>query len=923
MTPARSFTLHTLAHAALLTVLALPAQAQDQKLERVEITGSSIKRIDGEAALPVEVVKRQDIDKLGVTTAAELLQKLTANVGGLTDGASITDQSGAQRGFNGANLRGLGVSSTLVLLNGRRLANFASPGDNAGVDLNNIPAGAIQRVEVLKDGASAIYGTDAMGGVINFITRKDYQGAALSAYALRTGEGGAAKTTFSASGGFGDLGRDRFNVFAALDVQKLDALDASQRRFIQDYSLPTRLPPQTSSNSFPANVDLTAGQLAALNAFVLANPTTALKGSNANGTWNPGGPNSGSRRVNFGKAACTGGLNPNSVQPLGLGGREGCSYDYVAGSEIYPPSDKASVVGRATFQLADNHQLFIEALFASTDTDYAASPATARFRTAAGITLPASLQAATGITGPVDFRFRLEDAGKRTSRVESRASRIVAGAAGRFGEWDYDTALNYSVNKATDTNLDGWVSLSRLEAGIKAGSYNPFVRAADPTAGRAFMDGIKLGGAARIAEGSSTSLDGKLTRALAALDGGDLMLALGAELRREQVKFRATDVLKGNDVNNDRSSSGPLLADTDHHRDVMGVFAELSAPFSQQWEGQFAIRHDRYDGVYDAATQSTSPRLSTTNPKIGLSFRPDRALLARASFGTGFRAPTVSEMFRPLRSGITASFVKDPVSGEVAQMAVDRYSNAQLRPEKSRQFNIGLVFEPSARWNGSLDYWAIRKTDIISEIGEETIFTNAVYYNDPAIVRRFSDGVVDTVVVKKENRGKLDTRGVDLSMTWRGDATAYGRFGASLGGTLITEYKFNTDPRSPMVDGLGRFRDDKAVQRWRHKAGVDWDIGAFGFTLTNTYSSSYRDQNTPGLAADAWNNRDVKAYSLWDLTGSYRFTDALRLRAGVLNLADTAPPFTNQSRYFQVTWDPTYGDPRGRSYFVSLSYQLR
>ena len=191
MTPARSFTLHTLAHAALLTVLALPAQAQDQKLERVEITGSSIKRIDGEAALPVEVVKRQDIDKLGVTTAAELLQKLTANVGGLTDGASITDQSGAQRGFNGANLRGLGVSSTLVLLNGRRLANFASPGDNAGVDLNNIPAGAIQRVEVLKDGASAIYGTDAMGGVINFITRKDYQGAALSAYALRTGEGGA------------------------------------------------------------------------------------------------------------------------------------------------------------------------------------------------------------------------------------------------------------------------------------------------------------------------------------------------------------------------------------------------------------------------------------------------------------------------------------------------------------------------------------------------------------------------------------------------------------------------------------------------------------------------------------------------------------------------------------------------------------
>ncbi|RZL39388.1 MAG: TonB-dependent receptor, partial [Rubrivivax sp.] len=258
MTPNRSFHLSTLAQAALLLTVSMScAHAQEQKLERVEVTGTSIKRIDGEAVLPVDVIRRADIDKAGVTTAAELLQKITANVGGLTDGASITDQSGAQRGFNGANLRGLGVSSTLVLLNGRRLANFASPGDNAGVDLNNIPAGAIQRVEVLKDGASAIYGTDAMGGVINFITRKDYRGADLSAYALRTDEGGAGKTTFTASGGFGDLRTDRFNVFAAVDVQKLEALDASQRRFIQEYSLPTRLPPQTSSNSFPANVDLT------------------------------------------------------------------------------------------------------------------------------------------------------------------------------------------------------------------------------------------------------------------------------------------------------------------------------------------------------------------------------------------------------------------------------------------------------------------------------------------------------------------------------------------------------------------------------------------------------------------------------------------------------------------------------------------
>jgi iron complex outermembrane receptor protein len=908
---------------AMLAALAVsaPALAQ-QAVQRVEITGSSIKRIDGESVLPVETVKREDIDKLGVTTAAELLQKITSNVGGLTDGASISDQSGAQRGFNGANLRGLGVSSTLVLLNGRRLANFASPGDNAGVDLNNIPAGAIQRVEVLKDGASAIYGTDAMGGVINFITRKDYRGGDIGIYALRTQEGGAGKTALTASAGFGDLTTDRFNVFAAVDLQKLDPLRSSQRAFIQEYDLPGRLAPQTSSYPFPANVDLTAAQLTTLNNFVRANPGTALKGTNADGTWNPGGVNSGSRRVNFARTSCTGGLNPNSVQPTGLGGREGCSFNYMGDTEIYPKSDKRNLLGRATFQLSDAHQLFAEALYSKTQTDYVASPATSgSIAASVGVALPASLQAVTGITTPVGFRFRLADAGGRASRVDSQATRIVLGATGTVGAWDYDAAFNRSVNKATDENLSGWVSNTRLRAALVAGTYNPFVL---PTAaGKAFMDSIQVQGGARISEGSATSVDGKLTRSLAKLDGGDLMLALGAETRREQTDFRATDVLKSNDLVGDRSSSGALLADTTNSRRVTGAYAELGAPFTKQWEGQFAIRHDRYSGVFDAATNRTSPSLSTTNPKLGLSWRPGPTLLGRASYGTGFRAPSISEMFRPLRSGVTASFVRDPVSGEVGQLPIDRYSNPDLKPEKSKQFSLGVVFEPSRNWSGSVDFWSIRKTDIISEIGEETIFGNPTYYNDPNIVTRFSDGFVNFITVKKENRGKLNTSGVDLALRWAGESGAWGRFGAGMTGTLVTEYKFATDPRSPLVDGLGRFRDDKAVQRWRHKANVDWDIGSFGLTLANTYLSSYRDQNVEGLAAPEWNNRDVKAYSLWDLTGSYRFNSNLRLRVGVINLLDTAPPFTNQSRYFQVTWDSTYGDPRGRSYFANLQYSFK
>ena len=928
-----TFRLAPLCQATLLALTAsvcATAHAQTQAApasgaQRVEVTGSSIKRIDGETVLPVETIRREDIDKIGVTTAAELLQKLTSNVGGLTDGASISDVSGNQRGFNGANLRGLGVSSTLVLLNGRRLANFASPGDNAGVDLNNIPAGAIQRVEVLKDGASAIYGTDAMGGVINFITRKDYQGGDIGVYALGTQHGGAGKLAFNASAGYGDLNKDGFNVFGAVDLQKLGALRSSERDFIQEYDLPGRLAPQTSSNPFPANVDLSSAQLTTLNNFVRANPTTALRGSNADGTWNPGGPNSNPRRVNFAKSTCIGGANPNSVQPLGLGGRESCSYNYMGDTEIYPQSEKANIIGRATFRLADSHQLFAEALLSKTQTDYAASPATSgSIAASVGIRLPAALQAVTGITTPVSFRFRLTDAGGRTSRVNSDAMRLVLGAVGTFGDWDYDAAINRSVNKATDANLHGWVSNSQLRAGIAAGSYNPF--ALPTVAGKAFMDSIQISGAERVARGTATIVDGKVSRAVTKLDGGDVVLALGAEVRREETEFSASSVLKSNDIVGDRSNSasfGALLVDTSNKRNVKGAYTEIIAPFTKQWEGQFALRHDRYDGVYDARLNSTTPSLSTTNPKVGISFRPDRTLLGRASFGTGFRAPSVSEMFRPVRSGITASFVRDPVSGEVGQLSIDRFSNPDLKPEKSKQFSLGVVFEPARNWNGSVDFWSIRKTDIISEIGEETIFSNPTYYNDPTIVSRDSGGFVNVVTVKKENRGKLNTSGVDLALRWTGEAGPYGRFGAGIAGTVVTEYKFSTDPRSSLVDGLGKFRDDKAVQRWRHRINLDWDRGDFGLSLGNTYLSGYRDQNVPGLAAPEWSDRDVKAYALWDLSGSWRVNPQLRVRAGVLNLLDTAPPFTNQSRYFQVTWDPTYGDPRGRSFFASLNYAFK
>ena len=320
------FSRHAISRAVLImmAVSAVPAQAQtssDSKpLARVEITGSAIKRVDSESALPVQVITREEIQKLGVTTAAELMAKVSANIGGLTDGVSI-NVGGDQRGFNSVNLRGLGTSSTLVLLNGRRMANFASPGDDAGVDPNNIPAAAIERVEILLDGASALYGTDAIGGVTNFITRKDYQGVEASAYAGRTQEGGAEKRSFTLAGGIGDLGKDGYNVFAVFDQQHTGSLFTSQRKFIPELKIPERLGHLLSSYTDPANIRLTSNQRDYLQE----------QGFKINGR-----PIE-NRLINFSIPNCK--PAANLYLPAGTGGADACTYDYMGDTELYPKSD--------------------------------------------------------------------------------------------------------------------------------------------------------------------------------------------------------------------------------------------------------------------------------------------------------------------------------------------------------------------------------------------------------------------------------------------------------------------------------------------------------------------------------------------------------------------------------------------------------
>ena len=888
--------------AAATALLALSCAAQAQtSLERVEITGTAIKRIEGETALPVQVITRNEIDKAGVTTAAELIARISASANNLTDGGSVAYGGFRdQMGFNAANLRGLGVSSTLVLLNGRRVANFASPGDAAGVDLNSIPAAAIQRVEILLDGASSLYGSDAIGGVINFITRKDFRGLEINALAGNTTEGhGAAKRSATLGGGIGDFARDGFNVFAVLDLQKTSSLNASKRQFIKDLDIPGRLPDLLSSYTFPGNLRLSSEQRDILQAEGFkTNGKTVID----------------TRIVN--PAAATG-CNPpaNLYLPDGIGGVDGCTFDYMRDIELYPKSTKSSAFTRGILNIGGGHQLFAEASVARARTYYSGTPN--RVAADVDVALVSALKGSMLNTLPADdenrvitVRTRLAEAGLRTSELVSDTQRYVIGTQGLLGGWDYEWALNHSTSKVSDRDYNGYLNEQTILDGFASGTISPF-KTSDAK-GLALYESAQIRGEVRRATGTMDSLDFKASKALATLAGGDLAVAFGGEFRREKQNYHQSDALK-QDLILGETSQGPD-SDFGRSRQVSALFGELSAPITKQLELQAALRYEHYQVSGGAAS-----------PKLGLKYVPMPELLLRASVGKGFRAPSLSDLYRPVTEGSSATLV-DPVclAADPDATVTDcadiwttlNYSNAKLKPEKSRQFSLGVVFEPKPGISVNLDYWNIEKSDLISTLGVDVILGNLAKYG--SLVKRDTDGVIDTIDLVKENRGKQRISGLDLGLKLGGLKTTFGEFGLRLNGTLTLKSQQQTGNGDPFVSNLGVFINDGVVQRWRHSLALDWESGPFSATLSNSYLQGYDDQHIIGKP-----DRKVGAYSLWNLSAAWEATKQLTLRAGVQNLANTAPPFSQQAWFFMSGYDPSYTDPRGRFVYASVKYTFR
>ena len=881
---------------ALLTISAVAqAQQQSQQLERVEITGSAIKRsINDEGALPITVMKAEDLRQAGVTSVEGIVEMLTASQ---SSNSSVTSIGSSTGGATYANLRGLGTNKTLVLLNGRRMTAFAF-GANA-VDLNSIPFAVIERVEVLRDGASAVYGTDAIGGVINFITKSNYRGGQFVLETTIPSKDGGKKEGGSVTFGFGDLDQDKFNFWGSIDLRRQDRIRALDREFSKTGIIPSRGVNGNSGTTFPGNF---------------------------------------AQNSTIGTANITA---PNCAPPLSLPNptnSKACVFDFSSTIDIVPDVNQSTLAARGSIKFGDDHVLSVEGV--STENKNVARVAP---DPVTGITIsPGNPFYPTNYPGlnnslPVSVGWRMVPAGSRTNQSDAKAERAVADLSGVIMGWDYKVGAIYSRSSASDAAVDGYVNAPFIRAQVAAGNLNPF---ADATPAQlAIIEQAKRRGVFANATGDTKGFDLRVSRELFNLPGGKAALALGAESRRETYRY---------DTNDDVVAAIPSAGRSAYHvggsRTVKALGGELLLPLLKTLEVQLALRTDDYS---DAGR--------TTNPKVGIRFQPIKELALRGSYNTGFRAPGLDDLFAPQSVTFTSGAKNDPLlcdsNGKAIpalggvqgrdcgqQPQVQNGGNPGLKPEKSKTFTLGFVLEPTKGLTFAVDYWNIRLRDQIGTLPVDTILGNPTRYAAnivrcntlPASVQAnlnrcsgldLNSPAIGYLVTTNDNIGKVETDGLDVSAAYSTRVGAWGSLAFAYDATYVRSYRYQTNPSDDYKQNVGVFMDGSPVFRWKHNLAVAWSLDKASARLGIRYLSGYRDQNDPTTVVGGPSYYgNVGAYTLVDLSGTYKFTKNITLTAGVKNLFDTDPPFSNQSYRSQRGYDPRYADPMGRSLFLRGSY---
>lgn len=952
--------LKKLAQCMSLVLIASPVayaqDAQPQKVERVEITGSSIKRVQNEGSLPVQIISRAELDRAGIASAEQLMMVLSTNGNGMDNLASNADvAAGVSRGNNGAsaaNLRGQGSNATLILVNGRRVA---AHGLNGGVvDLNSIPMAAVERVEVLKDGASALYGTDAIGGVINFILRKDFKGLTLSAFTDITEAGGGNVTRLSAVGGWGDLAKDRYNLMASLSYTKNEALRGDQRDFVNTFQPDKGLSVDTRGTPYAT-------------IFTLSTLRTVTTSRNAAGVLtNSLGPTRPGETVAMngintldlpGQAGC------NSIDGMGAydeklwatpSAKYGCAWDTGRAAVLQQPVENLSAVARANFKVNDNLTLFGEFIGANVTTKKTFSanqistsasstsplfnllyPSTGSSYNAVFNALVAAFPTLEENRGQgIAYRWRCMPCGPREIETEAETRRYLVGGEGSFGTWDYRFGLSQATSDTKSTLAGGYYFNDKFVPLLRSGLLNPFLAAGQsqtPEAMAALAAASATGTTLYGGKYTTTTGDISASGPLFKLPAGDVMAAVGLDVRQEKYVFNGTETSAATQANIFNAPFDSINNLNGVKRDVKAVYTEVLVPITKYLEVTGAVRYDDYTGFG-----------STTNPKVTFRFVPNEKVLVRGSYNTGFRVPTFSQLFFGItESPYSAKDLADPVTCpsrivnanvpgcEAINPTVLTGGKPNLGPETTKQGTLGVVLAPTPWLSANIDYWEIRRNGTILALPLSTLLSNYNLFTENFI--RDSAGKLVSIDTRWVNAGETITKGLEIGAKANTNVWG-GKLSANIDGTYMIERKSRVVASAAFgTNEVGRFsRSGDIPLRWKHVASVSFEKGPWTGTLTQLFSFGYYDAVLPGVANGTivpakWSAK-TQDYSRFNLSVTYSGIKNLGVTVGVKNIFNTDPPFSaayDGNTGAGSSWEPRVADPRGRAYTILATYSFK
>lgn len=897
-----------------------------QKIKTIIVTGSALPRIDVETPSPVTVITAAKIRESGLTTVSDVIRAISADNSGSIP-TSFT--AGFAGGAAGVALRGLTVNSTLVLIDGQRVANYAlaDDGERSFVDLNSIPVNAIERIEVLKDGASSLYGADAIGGVVNVILRKDYQGAQGSVQVGTSQHGGGFQKRATVMAGTGNLEQDGHNLYFSAEFESDNAIKASQRGF----------PFNTSDLSSIGGLNNDIGQPYS-NGSTYGTVTPATLGT-------PGDLLTG-QAIPGAKYQTLRACGNDSTSISGASGTY-CQQDPTAlFGEIQPKVKRAGFYARFTQKLDDQTQIYMDAMYyqdkvtstgahpqiqagTPVNTNSIALPPTLTD----GLLNPNDPFASQGQYALINYAFGDINGGAETANHNLR---LTSGLSTMWNDWHIKggVVLNHTW---LDVNNYGFLNYNQLMKDVQDGSYN-FI---DPSKNTPQV----LQALAPVLNKRSTtdldSLDIQASNELMDLPGGALGFAIGAQWRYEAQRDPS--------LNPGSAALGLGNAKTIGRRNVGSLYAELDAPVLESLEVDVSGRYDHYSDFG-----------SNFSPKIGFKWQPFDMIAIRGTYSKGFRAPSFSENGSSSSEGFVtytppAAFIAqhgDATNPYVKPYGLAEYTtaNPKIKPEKSRSYTFGVLFQPTDNISASVDYYDIKKTGVIAQQSPGAAL--AAYYAGQPIPAGYAitldspdplypNAPARPLVVEAPyvNENALQTKGVDL------DLQGHFQFGNGIGlhselsGTKIISWT------ETLADGTvqhfvgthGPYALSSGAGTPRYRASWSNSLSYGPATVTGTlyytsglylsipdylphdycFSTGAQGQNLPS-------NCRLPSFTYFNLTGSYRLNDHVELTASVLNLFDRKAGLDTIDYATGSNYNPTWNQAGavGRFYTVGVRVKM-